>query len=166
MSSLCDARNSAWFVLCVSADASSIQVGLLPCYCFASPDLSRFLPLFSPHPPPTGDSAPPHLEVYGGWGYWEQRLFWLLWPSKAALGSQGQGWSRCWAKSGWMWLGGSSRNCPGLGRVDGREEGGEGPCRDLSNSGWNSALELPRSSLWVLEHVSPNLRQKRQGKQD
>lgn len=58
-------------------------------------------------------------------------------------------------------MGGSSRNCPGLGRVDGREEGREGPCGNLSISGWNSVLELPRSCLLVLEHVSPNLRQKK-----
>ena len=50
-------------------------------------------------------------------------------------------------KSEWMPLGGSSRNCTGLGRVDGREEGREGPCRNLSITGWNSVLELPGSSL-------------------
>lgn len=46
--------------------ASSIQMGPLPCYCFASWDLSKdSSPLV---PPPTGDSAPPLLSSLRGMG--------------------------------------------------------------------------------------------------
>lgn len=56
---------------CVSLQmASSIQMGLLPCCCFASPDLSKAkIPPPLSHPPPSsGDSAPPllWLQLRGG----------------------------------------------------------------------------------------------------
>ena len=125
----------------------------------------RFLPIFSPTPTPTPhwwlSFSSPLKAVYRGMGILRAETILASLTFKSSSWQPGARVEPVLGKSEWMSLGGSSRNYPGLGRVDGREEGREGPCRNLSITGWNSVLELPGSSLWVLEYVSPNLRQKR-----
>ena len=151
MSPLCDARNSAWFVLYVSADGLLYPNGAVAMLLLCIPGSEqRFLPLFSPPPLPTGDSAPPLLSSLRGMGILRAETILASLTFKSSSWQPGARVEPVLGKSEWMSLGGSRRNCPGLGRVDGREEGREGPCRNLKHH----RLELSARAPWVLS-LSP-----------
>ena len=128
-------------------------MGLLPCCCFVSPDLSKdSSPSGVPLPPCTGDSAPPLLWwQFRGDGDAESRdYFGFSDLQKQLLAARGKGGAGAGLRVGGCHCEEGNSNRPGLGRVDGREEGREGLCGNMSIA----LLELSAGALQVLS-LSP-----------
>lgn len=154
----CDARNLAWFVLCISADGllcPNGAVAMLPLLCIPGSE-QGFLPLCSPPSPPllTGDSAPPLLwQQFRGDGDAESRdYFGFSDLQKQLLAAWGKGGAGTGVRVGGCQCEEGFRSWPGLGRVDRRDKGREGLCGNMSIAG----LKLSARALGPL--LSPRAR--------